>query len=41
MIAGLIADGVTEIESSEYILRGYGDVEKKLSNVGAKIKVTE
>lgn len=41
LIAGLIADGVTEIESSEYILRGYGDVEKKLSNVGAKIKVTE
>ena len=41
LIAGLIADGITEIESSEYILRGYGDVEKKLANVGAKIKVTE
>ncbi len=41
LIAGLIADGVTEIESSEYILRGYGDVDKKLANVGAKIKVTE
>ena len=39
--SSVIADGVTEIESSEYILRGYGDVDKKLANVGAKIKVTE
>ena len=38
LIAGLIAEGTTVIENSEYILRGYGNIIKKLSNVGAKIK---
>ena len=41
LIAALIAEGTTEIENSDVILRGYSDVIKKLENVGAKIKVTE
>lgn len=41
LIAALIAEGTTEIESCEYILRGYSDVVEKLQNVGAKIKITE
>ena len=41
VLAGLVAKGTTKVEKTEYILRGYGDVEKKLANVGAKIKVTE
>ena len=41
LIAALIASGKTEIDSCEYILRGYGDVVNKLRNVGAKIEITE
>ena len=41
LIAALIAEGTTEIENSDVILRGYSDVIKKLENVGAKIKITE
>lgn len=41
LIAGLIADGITEIENSDVILRGYEDVVNKLTNVGAKIEITE
>lgn len=41
LIAALIAEGKTEIENSDVILRGYSDVIKKLKNVGAKIKITE
>ena len=41
LIAGLIADGKTEIDNSEYILRGYGDVINKLKNVGADIEIIE
>lgn len=42
IIAGLIADGVTEVDSITHIDRGYQNIEKKLSNLGAKIKrVTE
>lgn len=41
LIAALIAEGTTEIENSDVILRGYSDVIKKLEKVGAKIKITE
>ena len=40
LIAGLIAEGITEIDSCEYILRGYSNITTKLTNVGAKIKIT-
>ncbi len=38
IIAGLVADGTTEIENIELIDRGYEDVVEKLSNLGAQIK---
>lgn len=41
LIAGLIAEGVTEIENSEYILRGYGNVIQKLKNIGADVEISE
>ena len=41
IIAGLCAEGHTEIEDIKYIDRGYEDVVKKLSNVGADIKRIE
>ena len=41
LIAALIADGISHIDNSEYILRGYGDLINKLKNVGAKIEITE
>ncbi|ACV61035.1 UDP-N-acetylglucosamine1-carboxyvinyltransferase [Desulfofarcimen acetoxidans DSM 771] len=37
VIAGLMAEGVTEIINSFYIDRGYQDLEDKLSSLGAKI----
>lgn len=41
LIAGLLAEGQTEIDNCEYILRGYSHVVEKLTNVGAKIKIIE
>ncbi len=41
IIAGLCADGQTEIEDIKYIDRGYEDVVLKLRNVGADIKRVE
>lgn len=41
IIAGLIAEGKTEIEKVEHILRGYEGIIEKLSNVGADIKIEE
>lgn len=38
IIAGLFADGVTEIENIEFIDRGYANVVEKLNAVGADIK---
>ena len=38
IIAGLVADGTTEIEDIEYIDRGYERVVEKLSSLGADIK---
>lgn len=40
LIAGLIAEGKTVIDNSEYILRGYGNIVEKLTKVGAKIKIS-
>ena len=41
LIAGLIAEGTTEIDSCEYILRGYGKVVEKLQAIGADVKIVE
>ena len=41
VIAGLCADGVTEIEGIEYIERGYENLIEKLTAVGADIKFVE
>ena len=37
VIAGLIADGVTEIGNTYHIDRGYSNIEQKLNNLGAKV----
>ena len=41
LIAGLIAEGTTEIDNCDYILRGYSNITTKLQNVGAKIERVE
>lgn len=41
VLAGLTATGTTIINDVEHILRGYEDIERKLANVGAKIKIRE
>ena len=38
VIAGLAADGVTEISGVQYIKRGYDDIVGKLQNLGAAIE---
>ena len=38
IIAGLVANGVTEIEEIDHIDRGYEDVVEKFSGLGADIK---
>lgn len=37
ILAGLVAEGVTEIENIHHIDRGYDGIERKLSQLGAKI----
>lgn len=37
IVAGLIADGVTEIDNVYHIDRGYSEIDRKLSALGAKI----
>ncbi len=37
ILAGLIAEGTTEIENIEHIDRGYVNIEKKFTDLGAKI----
>ena len=37
VIAGLIAEGVTEIGNTYHIDRGYSNIEQKLNNIGAKV----
>ena len=39
IIAGLMAQGTTEISNAENILRGYGNLIEKLTDVGADIKL--
>ena len=39
VLAGLVAKGKTTVNNIEYILRGYENLDKKLSKVGANIKV--
>ena len=41
LIAGLIAEGQTVIDNCDVILRGYGNLVNKLTNIGAKIEITE
>ena len=41
VLAGLTAKKTTKIENIEYILRGYENLEKKLSDLGAKIIIKE
>ena len=40
LIAGLCADGMTELSNFEYIERGYDDIVEKLQALGAKISYT-
>lgn len=39
ILAALVAKGRTQIESSDYILRGYEKLEKKLESIGADINI--
>jgi UDP-N-acetylglucosamine 1-carboxyvinyltransferase len=39
VIAGLMADGETEIQNADYILRGYEKIVEKLSNIGATVEL--
>ncbi len=41
VIAGLCAEGETEIDNYENILRGYKNLDKNLISVGADIKITD
>lgn len=41
VLAGLTAEGTTIINDVEHILRGYENIDKKLTSVGAKIKTKE
>ena len=38
VIAGLIADGITEITSIEHIDRGYPHIEDKFKRLGADVR---
>ncbi len=41
MIAGLMAEGQTEITNIEFILRGYSHIIEKLQQLGADIALVE
>ena len=41
IIAGIIADGETEISNLGHIDRGYEDIEEKFRNIGADIERVE
>ena len=41
VIAGLLADGVTEITGVDHILRGYSNIVGKLRDLGADIEMIE
>jgi UDP-N-acetylglucosamine 1-carboxyvinyltransferase len=38
VIAGLCADGVTEIGDMHHVDRGYADLERKLTSLGASVR---
>ena len=39
VLAGLVAKGKTRVKNIQYIQRGYENLENKLLNLGAKIKI--
>lgn len=41
ILAALKAEGTTTITNIEHVLRGYENIEEKLKNIGAKIKIEE
>jgi UDP-N-acetylglucosamine 1-carboxyvinyltransferase len=41
ILAGLAADGVTEITDIEHIERGYVEIDRKVQSLGAKIERVE
>lgn len=41
ILAGLCAKGETRVENIDYILRGYDNIDKKLSKLGADIKLVK
>ena len=41
VVAGLVAKGKTRVNCIEFILRGYENLDKKLKNLGAIIKIEE
>lgn len=41
VIAALKAEGVSTVKNADLIMRGYEDFSKKLSRIGAKIKITK
>lgn len=41
VIAGMMTKGKTKIQNIDYILRGYENLDLKLKNIGAKIKLIE
>lgn len=41
VLAGLVADGQTEIKNVDHVLRGYENIIEKLTDVGAKIELIE
>ena len=41
IIAGLIAEGTTEVYNIEHILRGYENIAMKFNNLGADIKLID
>ncbi len=41
ILAGLIANGTTKVNSIEHVLRGYENIVEKLSSVGAKLQIEE
>jgi UDP-N-acetylglucosamine 1-carboxyvinyltransferase len=38
VIAGLVADGVTEVDDVHHIDRGYEDFEAKLTGLGGRVR---
>jgi UDP-N-acetylglucosamine 1-carboxyvinyltransferase len=41
LIAGMVAEGETEVDNIEHLLRGYERIVDKLNNVGANIKLID